>query len=374
MTFSQDDAYTSVRCLITGSCCETNTPFVLATSVWVSVFSAIDRPVCYRAELADSRTGSVVDRLSRRRRPWFDGAASRQLGMDQVMSNMTNPATEQSRELDADERQIAAKYMRIVPWGAVIWAFSNLAIWIALWPLVLYDIMPLWLGFIIASINVSLCYLPSHEAQHSIIARRGQPLRWLNELVGHLSVIPLVQPYRVLRHTHMEHHAHTNDAKLDPDYSVHAPGDFAFLLQSIKTRQPASNTIGAYADALQRTGKEHVLIDALVYNLLFLTFLVAMAWSGYALEAALLWWLPRHVGLTYIQYYLSWAPHHPGNSQGRYRDTRAFKSRLGNLLSLGMQYHIVHHLYPHIPLSKTPAAYRELKPILQQRGCDLGNL
>lgn len=235
-------------------------------------------------------------------------------------------------------------------------------------------IMPLWLGFIIASINVSLCYLPSHEAQHNIIARRGQPLRWLNEVVGHLSVIPLFQPYRVLRDTHMEHHAHTNDPQLDPDYPVHAPGDFAFLKGAIKNRQPYTNAADAYSDALKRVGKEHVLIDALVYAVLYLAFLVGMAWSGYALEAALLWWLPRHVGLIYIEYYLSWAPHHPGKRQGRYRDTRAFKSRLGNLLSLGMQYHIVHHLYPHIPLSKTPAAYRELKPILQQRGCDLGDL
>ena len=277
-------------------------------------------------------------------------------------------------DLDAAERQIAAKYMRIMPWGAVIWAFANLAVWLSLWPLVLMGIMPLWIGFIIASINVSLCYLPSHEAQHNIIARRGQPLRWLNEVVGHLSVIPLFQPYRVLRDTHMEHHAHTNDPQLDPDYPVHAPGDFAFLKGAIKNRQPYTNAADAYSDALKRVGKEHVLIDALVYAVLYLAFLVGMAWSGYALEAALLWWLPRHVGLIYIEYYLSWAPHHPGKRQGRYRDTRAFKSRLGNLLSLGMQYHIVHHLYPHIPLSKTPAAYRELKPILQQRGCDLGDL
>ena len=66
----------------------------------------------------------------------------------------TNVSPQNTTDLDAAERQIAAKYMRIVPWGAVIWAFSNLAVWLALWPLVLMDIMPLWLGFIIASINV----------------------------------------------------------------------------------------------------------------------------------------------------------------------------------------------------------------------------
>jgi beta-carotene hydroxylase len=77
------------------------------------------------------------------------------------------------------------------------------------------------------------------------------------------------------------------------------------------------------------------------------------------------------LALTYISFYLSWAPHHPGVGKGRYKDTRAFKSRMGNIWSSGMQYHIVHHLYPTIPLNKTPAASRALRPILAERGCNL---
>ena len=64
----------------------------------------------------------------------------------------------------------------------------------------------------------------------------------------------------------------------------------------------------------------------------------------------------------------------PGVETGRYRDTRGFRSKLGNLGSLGMQFHIIHHLYPTIPLMQTPAAYWALKPILQRKGCDLGQL
>lgn len=36
--------------------------------------------------------------------------------------------------------------------------------------------------------------------------------------------------------------------------------------------------------------------------------------------------------------------------------------------------HIIHHLDPTIPLSKTPAAYRELQPIVERQGCELGEL
>jgi len=286
-----------------------------------------------------------------------------------LFENAIDINTLPDEKLDVLERQIAGKYMRIFPWGIILWGFANTLVWLALWPLVLLDIMPLWLGFIIATVNVTLSYLPSHDAQHNIIARQGQKLRWLNECLGYFSLIPLAQSFRVLRHTHYEHHAHTNDPELDPDYEVHAPSTWAFLKQSIG-RQESS----AYGDTLVRLGRLGLVQEGLIYSLMYLGILFGLAWSGYAIEAALLWWLPRHIALPYIQYYLSWMPHHPGIETGRYTDTRAFRSKLGNLGSLGMQFHIIHHLYPTIPLMKTPAAYWELKPILQRKGCDLGRL
>lgn len=279
-------------------------------------------------------------------------------------------------ELEVLERKVASKYMHIVPWGAVAWAFSNLAVWLALWPLTFMGIIPLWLAFPIATLNVALSYLPSHEAQHSIIAREGRPLRWLNELVGHLSTIPLALPYRVLRHTHFEHHNHANDPELDPDYGVHAKDTKTFWRNTILDRQPkgARGINDSYPKTLERVGKGHMMIDALAYNAVYYLVLFIGAWSGYALEVALLWWLPKHIAITYIQYYLSWAPHHPGHKTGRYNDTRGFKSAVGNIGSMGMQYHVIHHLYPRIPLSLTPAAYYALKPILIRKGVELGEL
>ena len=104
----------------------------------------------------------------------------------------------------------------------------------------------------------------------------------------------------------------------------------------------------------------------------FIAVLGALAWNGYALEALFLWWLPYHLAITYIVFFLSWAPHHPGGEQGRYRNTRSWKAKLGNLGSMGMQFHIVHHLHPYIPLHLTPAAYWEMRPILEARGARLG--
>jgi len=53
-----------------------------------------------------------------------------------------------------------------------------------------------------------------------------------------------------------------------------------------------------------------------------------------------------------MQITLAWAPHHPMREKGRYRDTRIWKSPVGTVLSSGMEYHFIHHLFPSIPLNK----------------------
>lgn len=291
------------------------------------------------------------------------------------MSPTQDLSTLSDAELMRMEREIAARHLDKFPYFAVFWAFSNFAVWLALWPLVFIGVIPLWLGFVLASVSITLSYLPSHEAQHDIIAKPGTRLRWLNQLVGHVSTIPLVLPYRVAKYTHMEHHKFANDPEKDPDYATHADGPLQAIWRSIYYRQPrAEGGFNAYGDALQRIGRQDVVLDGVIYQLIHFGVLFGLAWSGYAIEAALLWWLPRHFALTYIQFFLSWAPHNPGMTKGRYRDTRSFRSMLGNIGSLGMQYHIVHHLHPRIPLYRTPRAYWEMKPILEARGCDVHDL
>lgn len=273
------------------------------------------------------------------------------------------------------EREIAREHLDKFPYLIVFWGLTNTVVWLSLFPLVILGYMPLWLGFIIATLNIMLSYLPSHDAQHDIIARPGSKLRWLNEFVGHWSLIPLVLPFRIARATHMEHHKHANNPELDPDHGTSAPNAWKAITQTITQKQPGSEGgLKSYGDVIQRLGMNHLIWDGLIGNLYFFGTLVALSWSGYALEAALLWWLPRHIAFTYIIFFLSWAPHHPAKDTGRYKDTRGWKSRLGNIGSMGMQYHIIHHLHPRIPLNRTPRAYWQMRDILIARDCKIDDL
>ncbi len=273
-------------------------------------------------------------------------------------------------ELAKAEKEIARKYIGGMPWAMVIWAFGNLAIWLSLWPLVIFGVIPLWAGFMIACVNVAISYLPSHEAQHSNIAKVGHPLRWLNELVGTVTTIPLVFPYRVLRLTHMKHHAHTNDPEMDPDYQNKADSFLGAIWKGIQNRQPGAED--AYGKALEKMGDtpevRAAVTEAVIWRLGYVVILMALAWSGFALEAFFLWFLPKQVGSSHIMLYLSWAPHVPFEKMGRYRDTRAWRCKMGNIFSQGMQYHVVHHLHPAIPLFRNGAAYWEMRDILLARG------
>lgn len=271
------------------------------------------------------------------------------------------------------ERQIARQHSGMFPWLILVWAFGNMACWLALWPLVFTDTLPLWAAFPIALINLSLVYLPTHEAQHDIIARPGTRLRWLNELVGHATSWMIVYPFEMLRVTHLDHHRHANNPLLDPDHQTSAKGPWSAIWKSIRERQPNGRREQDYLASLERAGRKDLIALSLMYRLAYFVILFGLAWTGHALEAFFLWWLPTQIGSTYLLFFLSWAPHHSG-AQGRYRDTRSFRSRLGNVGSMGMQYHIVHHLHPYIPLTRTPAAYWELRPILEARGCNIAEL
>ncbi len=285
---------------------------------------------------------------------------------------MVEPAVPSS--LRAREKAIADQFIGGFPWLMVLWPIANTSVWLALWPLVFSGALPLWAGFLIATFNLSVSYLPSHEAQHNIIFPEGSRWHWVNELVGWFSLIPMWTPLSVLRVTHYEHHRHANDPELDPDYPMAAPTALQGLAKAIVKNQPRHDRYGATLQRLGTPAAAQAMLHGLLARASLYTILAVLAWSGHVWEALFLWWLPIKISSVYINFYLSWAPHQPMTQTGRYRDTRSFRSLWGTIGSSGMQYHIIHHLYPTIPLYRTPAAFRALRPILEERGCDLGGM
>lgn len=283
-------------------------------------------------------------------------------------------AAAQVSGLRAREKAIAEQFIGGFPWVMVIWPLVNTTLWLALWPLVLTGMLPLWAGFLIAVVNVTASYLPSHDAQHHIIFPESSRWHWFNEAVGWFSLVPMCMPLSVLRVTHFEHHRHTNDPVLDPDFPMAAETPWQAIGKALVKTQPRHENYSATLRRLGTPAAKTATIHALIAKVLQYSILTTLAWTGYVWEAVFLWWLPLKIGTVYINFYLSWAPHRPMSGRGRYQDTRSFRSIWGNVGSSGMQYHLIHHLYPTIPLNRHPAVFRALRPILEERGCDLGGL
>ncbi|MCX2980474.1 beta-carotene hydroxylase [Halieaceae bacterium IMCC14734] len=266
------------------------------------------------------------------------------------------------------ERAIAKKYIGRFPLFMAVWGVAGFSLWVALFPLVHLQYLPLWAGFAISLVILSYCYLPSHEAEHGNIGRPNTRWRWLNEFIGHTSMFPLRIPFQLHRAIHLKHHAYTNNDEKDPDIGMRATSIWSAAYQSWRIRQPDSLG-GLTPDVLEDSSEKDQLVwQGFLVTRLWWLLLALLCWTGFALEALLLWWLPMQIAMIYTQITLSWAPHHPMLEQGRYRDTRIWKSPVGTLLSSGMEYHFMHHLFPSIPLNRHPAAYREMKPLLAEAG------
>lgn len=283
------------------------------------------------------------------------------------------------RDLLKEEMAIAKRFHGGTMWPYAVAAFGCFAVWLSFFPLAIAGQLNLALAFVLSCVFAVGGYVTSHEAMHSNIGRPGEKTRWLNEAVGAVSTIPIVFPFSMARIMHLEHHYHCNDPVKDPDYSDEAPNALMAWYKTWYNRQPGvDGSIHHYKRILAEMGTPEAaraLKETMVLQLVFMAVLFAMAWSGYAIEAALIWWLPRHIALSYIRFYLSWAPHHPREGKtGRYEQANFFKSRLGHVMSMAMETHLIHHLYPGIPNHRTRAAYFALKPILEKRGVDCSAL
>ena len=64
------------------------------------------------------------------------------------------------------EKAVAKKYAQRFQWEMILIGIGQACVWLSLWPLVMFGIIPLWLGFVVACFCACMAYLPSHEAQH----------------------------------------------------------------------------------------------------------------------------------------------------------------------------------------------------------------
>ncbi len=261
------------------------------------------------------------------------------------------------------ERAVARTFMGRIQWEMIVIGIGQSFLWIFTLVLTISGMIPLWLGFLIATVCMCMAYLPSHEGQHGNLSGRQKRWKWIDSVVGQISLLGLKQSHEVLRVTHMKHHAHTNDPELDIDY--HSRGNHWWEPALSVHRGIDDEIIERHMESDPKF-LESMIRGIPVAKLLSLTQLVLVVL--FPLEILLVWWLPSKIGLSYLYIYFAWEPHRPGTQTGRYADTRFWTIPIPRFLCHSMQTHVIHHLYPTIPHWDEPKAMEALRPFMIDRG------
>lgn len=214
-----------------------------------------------------------------------------------------------------------------------------------------------WESFVCNVIALHMAGTVIHDACHNAAHRN----RLVNAILGHGSALMLVFAFPVFTRVHLQHHAHVNDPKNDPDHFVSTGGPLWLIAVRFLYHE-----VFFFKRQLWR---KYELLEWFLSRLFIASiFSVAIQYHflGYILN---FWFIPAFVVGMALGLFFDYLPHRPFQERDRWRNARVYPSPILNLLIMGQNYHLIHHLWPSIPWYKYQPAYFATKPLLDAKGC-----
>jgi beta-carotene hydroxylase len=225
---------------------------------------------------------------------------------------------------------------------------SNFGYWLWEWPH--------WLCFSVNTLALHCSGTVIHDACHQSAHRN----RIVNAILGHCSALILVFAFPVFTRVHLQHHGNVNHPKDDPDHYVSTGGPLwliavRFLYHEVFFFQ-------------RRLWRNYELLEWFISRLIVITIVyisVQYHFLGYILN---FWFIPAFiVGIT-LGLFFDYLPHRPFVERSRWKNARVYPGKVLNILILGQNYHLIHHLWPSIPWYNYQPAYYLMKPLLDEKG------
>lgn len=233
--------------------------------------------------------------------------------------------------------------------SVVMLVLSNFGYWLWEWQH--------WLCFTVNTIALHIAGTVIHDACHQSAHRN----RVINAILGHVSALMLVFAFPVFTRVHLQHHAHVNDPENDPDHYVSTGGPLWLL--------PVRFLYHEVFFFQRQLWRKNELLEWFFSRLFVVTiFCISIHYHflGYILN---FWFIPSAViGLT-LGLFFDYLPHRPHQERDRWKNARVYPNRILNLLIMGQNYHLIHHLWPSIPWYNYQPTYYVMKPLLDEKGC-----
>ena len=225
---------------------------------------------------------------------------------------------------------------------------SNFGYWLWEWPH--------WLCFSVNTLALHCSGTVIHDACHQSAHRN----RIVNAILGHCSALILVFAFPVFTRVHLQHHGNVNHPKDDPDHYVSTGGPLwliavRFLYHEVFFFQ-------------RQLWRNYELLEWFISRLIVITIVyisVQYHFLGYILN---FWFIPAFlIGIT-LGFFFDYLPHRPFVERSRWKNARVYPGKVLNILILGQNYHLIHHLWPSIPWYNYQPAYYLMKPLLDEKG------
>eukprot|EP00928_Gymnodinium_smaydae_P061736 TRINITY_DN45758_c0_g1_i1.p1 TRINITY_DN45758_c0_g1~~TRINITY_DN45758_c0_g1_i1.p1 ORF type:complete len:414 (-),score=43.16 TRINITY_DN45758_c0_g1_i1:230-1471(-) len=246
-------------------------------------------------------------------------------------------------------------------------------------------------AFGISTVCAFISFTPMHDASHHSVSSR---YRWLNELIGHLSGIPLLFPFVLFRHMHMLHHKHANDRGDGPAGISKDPDRFAGEgpLALLPFRWAAVLLWYTYwgkkdykyrmNEAVQKNDTAEIgrLLEmrnsSFAFWVVAVTALTALWWHGRDLAPIVCWVAPGLTATSFLMYVFDYVPHRPHkvpHTENPYMATSATRGIFGtvgelDVPMLAQNLHNIHHLFPRVPFYRYRAVWNAHRSELITRG------
>lgn len=196
-----------------------------------------------------------------------------------------------------------------------------------------------------------------HDASHNVAHKN----RVANALMGHGSALMLGFAFPVFTRVHMQHHANVNDPENDPDHFVSTGGPLWLIAARFFYHE-----VFFFKRQLWR---KYELLEWFLSRLFVATIIYLACHYGFLGYIMNFWFVPALVVGLALGLFFDYLPHRPFQERDRWKNARVYPSPILNILIMGQNYHLIHHLWPSIPWYKYQAAYQATKPLLAEKGC-----
>jgi beta-carotene hydroxylase len=216
---------------------------------------------------------------------------------------------------------------------------------------------PDWCCFVINVMALHLVGTVIHDASHNVAHRN----RLINSVLGHGSALMLGFAFPVFTRVHMQHHAHVNDPENDPDHFVSTGGPLWLIAARFFYHE-----IFFFK---RRLWRKYELLEWFLSRLVVISVVCVACRYDFLGFIFNFWFSPALVVGLALGLFFDYLPHRPFQERDRWKNARVYPSPVLNILILGQNYHLIHHLWPSIPWYNVQPAYYATRPLLDAKGC-----